>query len=44
MSARAMKNVAGDIGQQTFFLGLYLVLIAVMTGFLKLFGFCFRKD
>jgi hypothetical protein len=44
MSARSMKNVAGDIGSQTFFLGLYLVLIAVMTGFLKLFGFCFRKD
>lgn len=40
MAARDMKNFAGTIGQQTFLQGLALVLIAVMTGFLKLFSFC----
>jgi len=44
MAAREMQNVAGDIGEQTFFQGLYLVLIAVITGFLKLFGVFFRKS
>lgn len=43
MAARDMKNFAGDIGQQTFYQGVYLVLIAVITGFLKLMGFCVRK-
>jgi len=43
MAARDMKSFAGDIGQQTFYQGIYLVLIAVMTGFLKLMGFCVRK-
>jgi len=42
MAARDMKNFAGDIGQQTFYQGVYLVCIAVMTGFLKLMGFCVR--
>lgn len=43
MAARDMKNFAGDIGQQTFFQGIYLIVIAVTTGFLKLAGFCIRK-
>lgn len=43
MAARDMKNFAGDIGQQTFMQGIYLVLIAVMTGFLKLLNFCIPK-
>lgn len=43
MAARDMKNFAGDIGTQTFYQGIYLVLIAVTTGFLKLVGFCVRK-
>jgi len=44
MAARNMQNVAGDIGQQLFFQGIYLVFIAVATGFLKLFGLCVRKS
>jgi len=59
MSARDMKNFAGDVGFQTFYQGIYLVrhhwrvargreiqlvLIAIATGFLKLIGFCVRKD
>lgn len=43
MAARSMRNFAGDIGHQTFFQGLFLVVIAVATGFLKLLGFCVRK-
>jgi len=42
MAAREMKNFAGDIGIQTFYQGLYLVLISVATGFLKLLGLCYR--
>jgi len=42
MAARDMKYFAGDIGQQTFFQGIYLILIAIMTGFLKLTSFCVR--
>merc|ERR1719401_2340996 len=44
MAARDMKNFTGDIGYQTFYQGIYLVLIAVTTGFLKLIGFCVKKD
>lgn len=43
MAARDMKSFAGDIGRQTFLQGIYLVVIAVATGFLKLLGFCVRK-
>jgi hypothetical protein len=43
MAARDMKHFAGDIGEQTFFQGLALVFIAVITGFLKLAGFCFKR-
>lgn len=43
MAARDMKNFAGDIGQQTFYQGIYLIFIAVVAGFLKLLGFCVRK-
>lgn len=44
MAARDMKNFAGDISLQTFYQGIYLVLIAITTGFLKLIGFCVRDD
>uniref|UniRef100_A0A7S4VMG8 Uncharacterized protein n=1 Tax=Alexandrium monilatum TaxID=311494 RepID=A0A7S4VMG8_9DINO len=44
MAARDMKNFAGDVGFQTFYQGIYLVLVAIATGFLKLIGFCVRKD
>lgn len=44
MAARDMKNFAGDMGQQLFMQGVYLVLIAVMTGFLKLINLCVRKS
>jgi hypothetical protein len=44
MAARDMRNFAGDIGFQTFYQGIYLVLIAIATGFLKLIGFCVRRD
>jgi hypothetical protein len=43
MAARDMKNFAGDIGLQTFYQGIYLVVIAITTGFLQLLGFCSRK-
>jgi len=42
MAARGMKLSAGDIGNQAYFQGVYLVLIAVLIGFLKLFGLCVR--
>jgi hypothetical protein len=44
MAARDMKNFAGDIGFQTFYQGIYLILIAIATSFLKLLGFCVRKE
>lgn len=44
MAARDMKNFAGDISFQTFYQGIYLVLIAIATGFLKLIGFCVNRD
>jgi hypothetical protein len=44
MAARDMKNFAGDIGFQTFYQGIYLVMIAIATGFLKLIGFCVNRD
>jgi len=43
MAARDMKNFAGDIGNQTFFQGIYLLLVAVATGLLKLMGMCMHK-
>lgn len=43
MAARDMKNFAGNIGQQTFYQGVCLVCIAIVTGFLKLLGFCVHK-
>mmetsp|Transcript_23022 Transcript_23022/g.42398 ORF Transcript_23022/g.42398 Transcript_23022/m.42398 type:complete len:359 (+) Transcript_23022:106-1182(+) len=43
MAARHMWNFAGDIGYQCFYQGIYLTLIAVATGFLKLIGTCVRK-
>merc|ERR1719487_1149447 len=42
MAARDMKNFAGDVGFQTFYQGIYLVLISIATGFLKIMGFCAR--
>jgi len=44
MSARDVRNFAGDIGFQTFYQGLYLVVIAIATGFLKLIGACLAND
>lgn len=44
MSARDMRNFAGDVGFQIFYQGMYLILIAIATGFLKLLGFCIRRD
>lgn len=44
MAARDMRNFAGDIGIQTFYQGIYLIFIAIATGFLKLISFCVRKD
>jgi len=44
MAARDMKNFAGDISLQTFYQGIYLVLIAITTGFLKLIGLCVRDE
>jgi len=43
MAARDMKHFAGDVSYQMFFQGIFLVVIAVVIGFLKLMGFCFRK-
>merc|ERR1719313_391286 len=44
MAARDMRNFAGDMGLQTFYQGIYMIAIAICTGFLKLLGFCVRKD
>lgn len=44
MAAREMKNFVGDVGAQTFYQGVYLVFIAIGTGFLKLVGFCTRRE
>jgi len=43
IAARDIKNFAGDIGFQLFYQGVYLVLIAIATGFLKLVGVCVQK-
>jgi len=43
MAARDMRNFAGDVGFQTFYQGIYLVLIAIATGMLKLVGFCAQR-
>jgi hypothetical protein len=40
MAARDMQNFAGNIGQSLFLQGLFLVLIAVVTGMLKLLSLC----
>lgn len=39
-AARDMRDFAGDMGNQLWYQGLYLVTISIGTGFLKLFGFC----
>jgi hypothetical protein len=44
MAARDMKNFAGDVSFQTFYQGVYLLLIAIATGFLRLLGTCVRQD
>lgn len=43
MAARSMINFAGDVGFQTFYQGIYLVLISISMGVLKLLGYCSRK-
>jgi hypothetical protein len=44
MAGRDMRNFAGDIGYQTFYQGIYLVVIAIITGFLKLIGACLARE
>eukprot|EP00927_Polykrikos_kofoidii_P054893 TRINITY_DN4923_c0_g1_i6.p1 TRINITY_DN4923_c0_g1~~TRINITY_DN4923_c0_g1_i6.p1 ORF type:complete len:364 (+),score=53.22 TRINITY_DN4923_c0_g1_i6:81-1172(+) len=44
MAARDMKDFAGAIGFQMFYQGIYLVIIAVATCFLKLLGYCAGRD
>jgi len=44
MAATDMKLFAGDIAHQTFYQGLYMVVIAIAMGFLRLIGFCIRAD
>jgi len=44
MAAREMKNFVGDVGAQTFYQGVYLVFIAICTGFMKLVGFCAQRE
>lgn len=44
MVARDIKNFAGDVSYQTFYQGIYLVLIAITTSFLKLIGFCVHRE
>ena len=44
MAARDMKNFAGDVSFQTFYQGVYLLLIAIATGFLRLLGTCVRQE
>jgi len=38
MAARDMKNFAGELGSQTFYQGIYLLIISIVTGFVKLMG------
>jgi hypothetical protein len=40
MAARDIKNFAGNIGQQLYLQGLFLVIVAAVTGLLKLVSFC----
>lgn len=44
MAARNMKNFAGELGSQTFYQGVYLLVISVATGFMKLISFCTRRS
>lgn len=44
VAARGMRYFAGDIGNMTFYQGIYLIVIAILTGFLKICGFCVRSD
>merc|ERR1740120_74186 len=44
MAARSMINFAGDVGFQTFYQGIYLVLIAISMGVMKLAGYCSHKS
>lgn len=43
MAARDMTNFAADVAMQTFYQGIYFVLIGIAMGFLKLVGLCVRK-
>lgn len=43
LAARDMKHFAGDVAYQMAFQGFFLVVIAVVIGFLKLLGLCFGK-
>jgi len=40
MLAQDLRHFAGDIGLQMFYQGLFLVVVAVLAGFLKLLTFC----
>lgn len=44
MAARDMRSFAGDVGFQTFYQGVYLVVIAIVAGLLKLVGACLARE
>eukprot|EP00747_Dinoflagellata_sp_TGD_P183570 gnl/TRDRNA2_/TRDRNA2_38521_c0_seq1.p1 gnl/TRDRNA2_/TRDRNA2_38521_c0~~gnl/TRDRNA2_/TRDRNA2_38521_c0_seq1.p1 ORF type:complete len:365 (+),score=62.08 gnl/TRDRNA2_/TRDRNA2_38521_c0_seq1:73-1167(+) len=40
MAARDVKNFAGDMSFYLFYQGIYLIFVGVMTGFIRLIGYC----
>jgi len=44
LAAREVRNVAGDVGVQTFYQGIYMVVLASALASLRLVASCMRKD
>lgn len=44
MMSRDLKLFAGDVAYQNFMMGVYLLLVAIAVGFLKIIGFCNPAD
>jgi len=44
MAARDLRMFAGDIGAQTYYQGIYLILVAILMGFVKLISICSQGD
>jgi hypothetical protein len=44
MAARDLKMFAGDVGAQTYYQGIYLILAGLLMGFAKLISICLQGD